>query len=306
MNLKNRKAELSAPPTVITDLNGNIIHLNSAAITHLKPVKIGDNITKFLELDYVRKLTMLDNRIDTAKPKNCKFGRVVVKSFGTGATKTIELYFYDEKKIQSKSLANDKKLFVSYTEVISNNVKGNIKLDDMLKEIVGCITSDLRFAYRKFEIDTYGNNPELYVNFSHIFAIAAGTVVSLNEIEYKNPIKISVEKVFDDYVLSISVPSATFKEAAGLHEVSELYPQIAMRLLYISFLCENDGIQYDVYVRPNCICAEFVISEMINNTGKFSHAMFGADQKAFASYILSLLAYDEETENDSEQELSYE
>ncbi len=300
MNLKNKKAELSAPPTVITDLNGSIIHLNSAAITHLKSVKIGDNITKFLELDYVRKLTMLDNRIDTVKPKNCKYGRVVVKVLGTGATKTIELYFYDKEENKNEAIAHDKRLFASYSEVIGNDVKGNIKLNDMISKIVESIKADLRFAYRKFELESPDNNPELYVNYFHISAIAAGTVVAFNEIEYKNPIKISVEKAFEDYVFTISVSTTTFNEATGLHEVTELYPQIAMRLLYIAFLCDNDGIQYDFFVKPNHICASFVISEMINKTGKFSHCVFGADQKAFIAYILSLFAYDEPIDEDLE------
>ena len=295
MNLNKRNAELNAPPTVIADLNGSIIHLNSAALTHLKSAKVGDNITKFLELDYVRKLTMFDNRIETTKPKNCKFGRVVVMVFGTGATKTIELYFYDreENKNENEAMAKDKKLFASYTEIISNDVKGNIKLNDMINEIVSSIKADLRFAYRKFEVASPENNPELYVNFSHISAVAAGTVAMLNEIEYKNPIKISVEKVFDDYVFTVSVPTPTFNEATGLHEVSELYPQIAMRLLYIAFLCDNDSIQYDFFVKPNRICASFIISEMINKTGKFSHCVFGADQKAFIAYVLSLFTYDD-------------
>ena len=68
----------------------------------------------------------------------------------------------------------------------------------------------------------------------------------------------------------------------------ELYPEIAMRLVFLTSLCNNDDIRYDFVIRPNEIRASFVITEMINETGKFSAAIFVQDQKAFVSYVMDI------------------
>ena len=52
------------PPTIVADLNGNVIYLNNRAKTDLYPIKIGNSISKYVDLNYIRKLSVFDNRID--------------------------------------------------------------------------------------------------------------------------------------------------------------------------------------------------------------------------------------------------
>lgn len=300
MRIKGKSMGSNEPPILISDLNGNIIYVNKKASHFLYPVKSGDSISKYVDLDYIKKISLFDKRIDVIVPKNCKFEKAVVKVIGTGVTKTVEVCFMNGNADDATDLMEDKKLFATYAEVIGSDVSGAVKLNDFAHKIVDCMHADLRFAYRKFNINEAEGDPELYANFNHLSAIAVGVIIALNEIEYRNPIEISIEEMLGEYVMKISVPSNTFTEAEGLHEISELYPRIAMRLMYITSLCDNDEIKYSFSVRPNKITSSFVVTELINKTGKFSFSTFGSDQMAFISYIINIFSPSDKGEEGQE------
>ena len=276
------------PPTIVADLNGNVIYLNNRAKTDLYPIKIGNSISKYVDLNYIRKLSVFDNRIDVVVPTGCKFEKVVVKIVGTGATKTVELCFFHSTGVGDDEITEDKKLFSAYAEIIGKGVTGSVKLNDLVLKVIDAMQEDLRFAYRKFEFEKSEVETDLYVNFNHLSTLIVGMIIALNEIEYRNPIKISVDKILGDFVFSISVSTNTFQNTRGLHEFMELYPKIAMRLMFLTSLCDADGIDYDFLIRPNEIKTSFVITEMINKTGKFSASSFVQDQKAFVSYVMDI------------------
>ena len=267
----------------------------------LFPVKTGDNIAKYFGLDYVRKMSMLDGMIDTAHPQNCPFDKAVVKVSGSGATKTIEASFY--KGVEGRDdTANDKRLFASYGEIAKSDTYSRVKLNDIIEEIVACLRADLRMSYRQIIVSKSENDPTLYTNFKHISTVVLGIIMAFNEIEYKNPINLSIDRVLNDYLLSISVDTNTFKFGEGLHDVCELYPQVAMRLSYISSLCDDKGIEYSYHVKPSSVGATFVINNMVNDTGKFSFFPFGEGERDFASYIIGLFAYESLSDTEEGEE----
>ena len=288
------------PPNIISDLNGNIIYVNNEASSKLYPVKTGDSVSKYVSLDYIKKLSMLDNRIDVVSPDNCKFKKMVIRTVGKGVTKTIELTFFHTDTVDTTEIMDDKKLFATFSEIMGTDIKEKVRLDEFIYRIVDCMHANLRFAYRKFNVIESGEIPILYTNFSHLSAIAIGTIIALNEIEYKNPIEISIIHFLGQYQLKILVPKNTFFSTGGLCEVCELYPRIAMRLMYIASLCENDGIKFDIEVKPNCVFATFVINNMINETGKFSQSIFGTDQVTYISHIIDLFTPNDTTKEEIE------
>ena len=299
MRINDNNFKRGDVPTIITDLNGTIVHLNNRAITDLYPIKVGDSVSKFVELDHIKKLSVFSGKIDVVVPKTSKYEKLIIKSVGTGATRTIELYFVHSEKDDINEIERDKRFFSTYREVSSIEMNQSVKLNDFTRQIVDNLHADLRFAYRKFNIVKTEENENMYANYARLSAIVVGFIVALNEIEYRNPIELSIERVMNEYSLNISVATNTFKNAEGLHDIAELYPRIAMRLLYIASLCDDDGIRYKFRVKPNSVSGNFIISEAVNKTGKFSCAS-GFSQSAFISYILDI--FSKASSNDTSKE----
>lgn len=291
MIIKEKGFASDEPPLLICDLNGIIIFANNRALNNLYPTKVGDSVSKYVDIDYIKKLSILENRLDVIVPLNCKYKKLVIQPIGTGITKTLELSFVNTED-ENSDIIEDKKLFATFGEMIGQNVVGLVKLEDFVRLIVDCIHEDLRFAYRKFEFKEDTQISDLYTNFSHLCTLTIATIMMLNEIEYRNPIEIDIKEIMGEHILTISIRKNTFENASGLYELTELFPNAAMRLMYVAAFSNSVGIKYDFSVKPNKIETTFVISKMINDTGKFCHSVLGADKKAFVSYVIGLFAND--------------
>ena len=276
----------SEPPTIVADVDGNVIFANSKATNMLYPVKTGDSISKFVDIDYIKKISLFEKRIDVLVPENCELERVVVKTVGTGITKTIELMFLHVDS--DNDIIDDKRLFATYAEVIGANVTGVVMLERFLERIIGCMHADFRFAYRRLNAMAGGGENRLYTNFSHLCSLTVCAIIALNEIEYRNPIEISVYEMLGEYVLEMSVKKATFLDAQGLYDLSLHFPRATMRMVYVSSICEEDGIKYDFSVSPNKITYTFVISNMVNETGKFAYSPFGDDEERYIAHLIDM------------------
>ena len=119
MRINDNNFKRGDVPTIITDLNGTIVHLNNRAITDLYPIKVGDSVSKFVELDHIKKLSVFSGKIDVVVPKTSKYEKLIIKSVGTGATRTIELYFVHSEKDDINEIERDKRFFSTYREVSS-------------------------------------------------------------------------------------------------------------------------------------------------------------------------------------------
>ncbi len=303
MKISNNELRKGELPTLVSDLNGKIIYLNNRAVTDLYPVKVGDNVSKFVDLDYVRKFSIFDKKIDVVAPKASKFEKLILRTAGIGATKTIEYYFAHSEKDCFDEMEKDKRFFSTYSEIVNTEANKVVKLNEFITRIVQYMHSDLRFAYRKFDVIKTDDKDEMYTNYAHLSALTVGTIIALNEINYRNPIEISVRKMLDEYSLEISVGANTFKNAEGLSELLELYPRISMRLIYLTSLCDDTGVKYKFVVKPNRICASFMITELVNKTGKFCYAVFGMELQAFVTYVMDIFnSYDANGTSEEEQE----
>lgn len=292
MDLKINKKLNEDIPTLVADINGTIIHMNSKATTALRTLKVGDNVSKLIDLNYVRKTTMFENTIDVALTSMGELKKAVVKVNMTGATRLLEISLYKGGGTEEAELLNDKRLFSSYSGIISKNDYKALNLSDFVSEIITAMKDDLRFSYRSFELECFDESIELSLRPDHISTLIVGIIVSLNEIEYRSPIKISIKKFNGGCILSISTKSSTFKSANGIYEISELYPNLAMRLAYLASVCENDGLEYKMSVSPSEIKASIELSSVVKDNSVFRYAPYETELKDFVSYVTSLFSYE--------------
>lgn len=290
MKTTKNTGQQKEPATIIAQVNGKIIFMNHEAKRSMPSLNMGDSISRVIDIDYVNKMTLYNTRLDVLVPKNCNFEKAVVKILGTGITKTVEISFFNSEGYEEQEQINDRKIFATFSEVVGKEVVGRVRLGDFASQIVTCLKNDLRFAYRKFEILNYCDSEELYANFAHLSVITVATVIALNEIEYKKPIKIEVDRIDGKFILDISVSANTFIDKEGMYALCQTYPHIAMRLMYITSLCDCDGISYEMKIKPNAVSIRYVINEMINSTGKFSAAVFSSSLLDITAYILDVFS----------------
>ena len=290
MKVNDYRFGVKEPPTLICDLCGNVIYANNKALNDLYPISVGDSVSKYVDIDYIKKLSILDNRLDVVVPLSGKYKRLAILTVGTGLSKTVELSFFNKENVREEDLLEEKRLFATFGEMIGNEIVGMVKLEEFVQLVIECMHGDLRFAYRRFEPCSGTVSSAMYANFSHLSTLAVAVIILLNEMEYRNPIKISVSEILKKHVLKISIPKYTFTSASGICEISELFPNVAMRMVYVASFCDKVGIKYDFSVESNEVSATFVITEMVNKTGKFSYSRFGSDEKAYISYVIDALA----------------
>ena len=292
MDLRKTRRENKDLPTIIADLSGTIIYLSTTVTTALRWLRIGDNVSKVIDLDYVRKITMFQNKIDITLTNITEFDKAVVKINGSGVTRLMEICLYRTETIGKEVLLNEKRLFAIYTDIMSSLNMKSVKLKDFINEVVNSLKEDLRFSYRSFEIEGIDDAEEILINVERLSVLVVGTIVFLNEIEYRNPICISLNKLGDRYIMNLNVKSNTFKKAYGLQEISELYPRLAVRLSYITMICDDCGIEYSLDIVPDEIKTSFEITGAIDTTGTLRYNPFESTVKSFVAYISSLFMYD--------------
>lgn len=274
---------------VISDLNGRILHVNHEMNIKIRSLKAGDSISKIVDLDYVRKITMFDNIITVVKPIISIFTRAVIRVIGKGTGKTLEIYFFDNPQFNDESLINEVKLLSSYSEIVSNQTKKSVKIDELLRQLVQTMKDDIRLAYRKFEIEECDISPELYVNFAHLCTIITGAVIVVNEIEYKNPIRLSLEKDFDQWVIKISVTTSGINEkASGIYGASLSYPRLAMKLTYIESLCRENEMDFSFVVESSSVTSCIGISSLLSENDTFRFDPFNLDASAYIKRAIEI------------------
>ena len=305
MNLGRSKRENKELPTIITDMSGTILYMNTAVTNVLYYLKIGDNVSRIIDLDYVMKLTMFERCLDITLTNIPEFNKAVVRVSGQGATRTLEVNLYKTEQVGKEVLLNEKKLFATYTDIISRATQDRVNIKTFINQIIDSLKSDLRFEYRSFDVSGIDEREEMLINVAHLSTLVVGIIIFINEVEYRNPIAISVNKLGDGFMLNISAKANTFTHAKGLQEISELYPKMAMRLAYVTSLCDDCGIDYTLTVNPDEIITGFEITEVVDTTGKLRYSPFAQSVQSFAQYISSMFMYDgfietEEEEQDTE------
>ncbi len=296
MNLKN--CNLDTPPCLIADLNGRIIFIDNSLISAVSCPHIGDNISEYLLENY----TLRDGYVEIIKTKNLPYNTALVQIVGQGLLRTIQVQLWNVGKTCAENEQCDKKLFESYPRIVSSNVCGSVDLNSYIVSVVDNIKSDIRYAYRKVEIRKSGKTAEFQGNLVVLTTAITGIISILNEIEYRNPIEITVKNILDKHILDFSVNLNTFSRSRGVFSLAEQKPNVAMRLAYVTALCDKGNIDLDVNVMPSSICISLITTADGSKTDKICASIFGTTEKSLVSYAMDLFNYNLFTGTEGEEQ----
>lgn len=285
MNLKNSSKK--TPPSLVANMDGDIIFIDKSLISSLEGPRIGDNINDYLLENY----TIRQDSIEVIKTKNLPYNTAILQVVGQGLLRTIQMQLWNMGEVDQENELCDKRLLESYHLITSNTVCTSMDINSFVDSVIGNMKADIRYSYRKFEISKSEESVKINGNFLRLSAIVVGIISILNEIEYKNPIKIRVEQVLGECVLKFSVPSNTFVHAQGVLALAELSPRVAMRLAYVTALCDSDEFNYDVNIMPNEIYVSLVLRRTESQTGRIFASVFDTTEKNMVSYAMDLFNY---------------
>lgn len=284
MNLENNTHK--GPPTVIADLDGKIIYVDEKVNALLLGISVGDNIDSYLAEEYINR-----GGVQIIKTKNLKLNTAVLQTVGEGVGKTIEMQLWNVGKVCPENRACDKKLFDSFSEIAGKAVYAVVNLNTLVHSIVDCIKTDLRYSYRRIEIDETEEEPWVKINVAQVSTALIGIISILNEIEYRNVINVSVERMLDRFVLNFSVAFNAFCSASGALALAELNPRAAMRIAYVTAICSKSDINCDFDIKPNKVSAQLSFTSVTVEGDKLSASIYEGTEKSYVSCALDLFNY---------------
>ncbi|MBQ8546513.1 MAG: hypothetical protein IJ437_06205 [Clostridia bacterium] len=137
-------------------------------------------------------------------------------------------------------LEMDRNMLATFYEVNEKCDIREIKCDDLLTEIKDRFKNDVRYAYKGIHIHSPRNSRHR-VYIYYLYTIIIATMSFLNSINFKMPIKISLEK--NDAYLTLKIEMRV-KNSPDLKNRAEVVkaPENETKFLYIDMLCKNNNI----------------------------------------------------------------
>lgn len=260
MKLLNSKHKNSKIPTVVANTSGELIYMNDKAFSALPSVKIGDEVSKIIDMDYVKKISMYDDKIDVVKTKIGPYGKAVIKVEGKGIFKSIEIFLEDD---ENSSPFRDKNVLFTFAEAINDNSNENIRVLDFITTLADRINYKKGYSYKKLNVVNV-TNEEFYTNRSKLELLLISSTFILNEINYVDPIDVYVKKENKFLSISLSVKSDEF----GDHDFDRaeeracaLFPQILTKASFVDSICEECGIERGMSYKDRHLIINLKIKE---------------------------------------------
>lgn len=285
MKLKNDICNF--PPSVVAELDGKIIFIDRQISASYEGPFVGDNIRNYLMADYTKQKGI----IEIIKTKNLPYNTAIVQVSDDGALQTVQVQFWNISNSCPETEECDKKLFNSFGEISNNTDCSIINLKSFISSIIDYIKSDLRYSYRRFEITEITDDIKISSRYIQLSALVVGIISILNEIEYKNPIKIESERAFGQCILRFSVTSNTFITANGAFALAEHNPRVAMRIAYVTAICDKNGIDCSFQALPNSINVTLCLEETEQSEELVRAAVFEMSEVDVLSYAMDLFNY---------------
>lgn len=243
MKLFDSKHKNSKIPTIVANTSGELIYMNDKAFAALPSVKVGDRVSKIIDMDSLKKISMYDDKTEVVNTKIKPYGKAVVKVVGKGVFKSIEIFLENDKNINK--MFGDKNALYTFSEAINDNSGENVKILDFINTISDRISYKKGYSYRKLNA-TFTSNDEFYTTKSRLELILVSVAFILNEINYVDPIDVYARKEKEFLYISLSVPTDEFGDAdfdIAEERVCALFPQIVTRTSFVDSICEECGIE---------------------------------------------------------------
>lgn len=134
----------------------------------------------------------------------------------------------------------DAKMFETLSKVLSKKDVKNIKASSFVDEVVSRLSSDIRFAYKKWICKSL-KNTDHSVQIYTVLAIIIATVSISNNIDYKSPVSISISKRALSTHISVKARIRGIKVRKRDDFIR--IPKIEAKLEYLNALCDETGVE---------------------------------------------------------------
>ena len=160
-------------------------------------------------------------------------------------------------KRNEEDFENDKYILASYQEAISRKQIKEINSEDFLLEIKARFHNSVRYAYKRFYVDS-NNNKRHKVYIYHLYTIIIATLAVLNEIDFKPAVHISFNSG-KSLALTIEMKVKSLPMKRQKEEV--LPNSTEAKLLYLRTLCEQGDVDYTFEIINDRISLKYAIFE---------------------------------------------
>lgn len=215
--------------------------------------------------------------------------------------KTIEMPEYDNnfeiEKLQNeemKEISNIIEEILSYSEI------KKIKLRSYYDSALRFLMDDIRFCYRKFRLIAF-NECEFYGCADQISIMNLAMISLMTDIEYKNPIDITIAK--EDTHFKITYEVIVKNECITDYQIAKRkFADIYEKELYVACICTQSENSYHISIENGVLRAEAVIYPQIAIDKELAFQAFGDNEKSLITKYLDILFKSIEGEGIEEEE----
>ena len=162
----------------------------------------------------------------------------------------------------------EEKLISSLSEANNMNRCCDIDIKEYFSSIFEFLISDIRFSYRKLYLCSKN---EIFKGFKDKYLVTNLLILSLiNEIEYKNPIKLSAR--LENDTLKLKYELKVEENDANLDELKSSNKRIFSKIGYINSLIASELSSFDLKISAKTLTASLTISESKTQNQLSCHA----------------------------------
>lgn len=159
--------------------------------------------------------------------------------------------------IKEPDSEKDKRVMATLDGVLATKHTDSVNLEHYYHDVIKALLHDVRFAYRTFTLKARNGETTL-ISRGIMDIINAITLGIINEIEFVNPISISVEENDVDCVASYRVHTSIIDNLQA-QELLELYPRINVRYNYLECLCKEYGIKNKLFIENKQLVVKYYL-----------------------------------------------
>ncbi len=241
-------------PEIISDLNGNIIYLNEAAKRELKITKT-DNVSKIIDIDMLKKLSMFEYNVEVATTSNKKYREAILKANGTGANKTVQITFSSGYDKNEEDIEKERQM-IALSKV--ENITTEINSLEMSKMIIDELSQNEETKH--IVVNNYSTNDTYKCNPRAVQIYSCCAIGLANEISPTRPVSFSIKRVLNCLQIEVKVAVNTLKNAYGIQEVVSMLPFASLKLSIIDELAESEKNSYEVFVKGRSFVFRLIIA----------------------------------------------
>lgn len=260
MKIKDTHSKNKEIPTIVSNVSGRIVYMNSSAKKGLGSIKIGDSIEKLVDLDRIQKLSMSNEAVDIVEVKRKNYKEAYVKVNSSPAGRTIELRFYKGYEKNEKEILTEKQMFATINNINVIKNKCNIDIQRLVKDIKDAINT-IDSNNRPF-VNCYADKIVFCHYDSHLLALILCGIMLAHEISPKRPIDLYIKKKNDKLEIKVIVRVDETKSALSFEDVEDLYPFTSLRMEFISSLCERNDIENSISVINKAFSIRLLADEL--------------------------------------------